>query len=75
MTARHIAPVREDVPCITTTCPDCGAWTHYVVSDAAFEFYLAMYPGQPYRCPTHRLQHQPGAVLYAQAPHRNGRDS
>jgi hypothetical protein len=75
MTTRYIVAAQERPPCIEVPCSDCGAWTHYVVSDAAFEFYLARYPGEPYRCPTHRIQRCPDAVLYAQAPHRNGRGS
>lgn len=45
-------------------CVDCSIMTKYVLSSDAYWYYLERYPGQPYRCPTHRLQHDPQADLY-----------
>ncbi len=45
-------------------CADCSEMLKYVVSGNAYDFYLERYPGEPYRCPTHRLQHDPLADLY-----------
>lgn len=49
---------------VTLDCVDCSEMLKYVVSGNAYDFYLERYPGQPYRCPTHRLQHDPQADLY-----------
>lgn len=65
---RYVAKSQNRPACTEVPCPDCGVMIRYVVSDDALGFYFAMYPGQPYRCPTHRRQHQPGAALYAQVP-------
>lgn len=69
---RYVAKTQDRPACTEVSCPDCSAMIQYVVSDDALAFYLGMYPGQPYRCPTHRLQHNPSAVLYAQVPTTEG---